>query len=71
MELLDVSDKEDRRICSLAELPKAVRGLMAWRKIMDRGDGRHIPLYLRTTIQILDELAMMLQTKEEEDSPSS
>ena len=62
---LDVSDKESWRICSFPELPKAVRGLLAWRKALDRGGGKNIGTYLSTAIRILDELAAILERDEE------
>jgi hypothetical protein len=57
-----VSDKESRRVCSFPELPKAVRGLLNWKKFLERGSGNSFGTHHSTTIRIHDELTALLDT---------
>jgi hypothetical protein len=67
MELVDVSAKNFRRICSIPELPKAVRGLQAFLETRNTGSPKTEGLFYRQTIRILEELTTILQTKDEWD----
>jgi hypothetical protein len=63
-----VSDKEERRICSLHDLPTAVRSLLTWRKYLDHGQGAagSFGTHLTTAIRILDQLRAILAEEEED-----
>jgi len=62
---LDVSDKECRKICSFGELPKAVRALVAWKNVCDRSG--ELGLYLTEAIQIIDQVATILDPRDDAD----
>lgn len=61
-----VSDKEERKICSLLELPTAVRALLSWRKLL--GSGKSLGTHQTTAIHIIDELTMILSPEAENGS---
>ena len=67
MGILDVSDKHDRRLASIEDLPKAVRALLMAKKALSRGpDSSVMGLYLGTIIRVIDELQAILDPENSE-----
>lgn len=67
MGILTISDKHDRRLASVEELPKAVRALLLAKKALSRGpDSAVMGTYLGTIIRVIDELQGILDPENSE-----
>jgi len=67
MGALDVSDKDSHRLISIEELPKAVRAVLATKKVFSRGSGGSMGTYLSTVIRVIDELQGILDPENPEN----
>jgi hypothetical protein len=65
MGMLDVSDRSDRRLCSIEELPTAVRAVLGFREAFARGSKGQIGGFESKLIQVIDELQAILDTDRE------
>ena len=66
MGALDVSDKDSHRLISIEELPKAVRAVLATKKVFSESGGS-MGTYLRTVIRVIDEAQGILDPENPEN----